>query len=275
MDQKDDNSQKHENKQIISEETTFLSYKTIQSSKHQPNLKLNLKVIEESEENSINTEEELLVCNSSYIIEKKTDLKKENARSFTRKFSNVSTNFSDNLQNLPEITGFSPMVNLSKSENDTSHIFFGREIKNKTPMNDYFNGTERYFIEKNPEKNEYKKSNNYIKKDIYYRRYFESSKQINSFRSLDLSDDNKNSYNNTKKTATPKNSIDILCSLRNYLDDVDDKNKKSTSSKENNIPLKPKIQKINPIKSMNMVKGKFDIPVYYYGYFPVDSKYYI
>ena len=275
MDQKDDKSQKHENKQIISEETTLLSYKTIQSSKHQPNLKLNLKVIEESEENSINTEEELLGCNSSYTIEKKTDLKKENTRSFTRKFSNVSTNFSDNLQNLPEITGFSPMVNLSKNENDTSHIFFGREIKNKTPMTDYFNGTETYFIEKNPEKNEYKKSNNYIKKDIYLRRYFESSKQINSFRNLDLSDDNKNNCNNTKKTATPKHSIDILCSLRNYLDDVDDKNKKSTSSKENDISFKPKIQKINPIKTMNTVKGKFDIPVYYYGYFPVDCKYYI
>ena len=270
MEEKDDNSQKYQNQQNSQEETIPFQYKTFQSSKYKPNIKLNLKVIEESEENNIANEEESLGYKSNFNFEKKSDPKKENTP-FTRKFSNVSTNFTENL---PEISGFCPLTNLNKNENSSSHIFFGREKNNKTPMNEYFNGVENYFKEKNPEKNEYQKSNNYIKKDVYYKRYFTSSKQINSFRSFDLTEDSKNIFNNIKQTTTPKHSTDILSNLINYLDDVDDKNIKTTSSKQKEIPTVPKIPKINPLSTMNITKGKFDMPVYYYGYIPVNCKYY-
>ena len=110
MEEKDDNSQKYQNQQNLPEETTPFLYKTFQSSKYKPNLKLNLKVIEESEENNITNEEESLSFMSNFNFEKKTDPKMENIP-FTRKFSNVSTNFTENL---PEIPGFCPLTNLNK-----------------------------------------------------------------------------------------------------------------------------------------------------------------
>lgn len=269
MERTDKSSKKHQNYPLISEETISLSYKQVQSSKHQPNLKLNLKIIDESEENNITTEEESLSYVSNYIGEKKTDLK--NFEHFTRKCSNVSTNFSESL---PEVNGFSPLRNLNKNENASSYIYFGRDKNNKTPMSDYFNTIEEYFKEKNPEKNEYQNSSNYIKKDIYFRRYFQSSKQIKNLRSFDIAEENKKNVNNIQKASSSNNSTNILCDLRNYLDDIDDKNKKTVSSKQNNIPVNPKMTKINPMNNMNIFKGKFEMPVYYCGYFPVNCKYF-
>ena len=245
--------------------------KTIQSSKQKPKLKLNLKTIGESEENPntlINTDEdECLGYASHYILN--TENNKNNLNSFTRKFSNVSTSFSDNFQ---EFNEFSIKKSYNNTENNIPQfIFFGRERLNSSPINEYFNGTEGYFRELNPEKNDYQKTSNYIEKEQYLKKYFASSKQINGFRSLDLSEENRQ-FQSKQYPTTPKASMDFLCNFQtenNISNNINNEgNKNNFQINKNNVPVTHKINNMNLIN----MGGKFDMPMCCFGYFTVDCK---
>ena len=255
----------------LQKDTTFF-YPTIQSSKQKPNLKLNLKVIEESEENpnslTHNDEEDCLGYASNYILN--TENNKNKLNSYTRKFSNVSTNFSDNFQ---ELTGFSPKKSYNKTEkNFPNFTFFGRERLNSTPLNNYFNGTDGYFRELNPEKNDYQKSNNYIEKEKYFSQYFSSSKQINEFKNNDLSEENNKQIQSPQNPITPKKSMDFLCNIQqnenNISNNVNIENKNNFQINKNIISMTPKLNNMNLIN----IGGKFDISMCCFGYFTVDCK---
>ena len=266
-----------EQAQLPKDKTSFYPM-TMNSTKQKPRLKLNLKVIEESEENPntiTNTDEEdCLGYASNYILNtenKNSKNNKNNLKSFTRKFSNVSTSFSENFQ---ELTGFTPKKkSFNNTENNISNfIFFGRERLNSTPLNDYFNGTDGYFRELNPEKNDYQKSHNYIEKDKYFTQYFSSSKKINGFRSFDLTEENK-LFQSQQHPITPKNSMDILCNFQQTENNIS--NYINTEPNKNNFQNNKNVMPINhKINNMNLINmgGKFDIPMCCFGYFTVDCK---
>ena len=54
------------------------------------------------------------------------------------------------------------------------YIFFSRDRFNSTPITNYFKGTDNYLKGLNPEKNNYKKSNNYLEKKKFLREHFPS-----------------------------------------------------------------------------------------------------
>mgnify|MGYP004444792833 FL=1 len=240
--------------------------KTEYSTKHKPHLKLNLKAIEESAENVNNNEEECLGYSSNYNLSNKSNINiPKEIKPITRRLSNVSTSFSENFQELP---GFSPINNFNKSDILQSFIFFGKERLNSTPVNNYFNGTDNYFRELQPEKNEYQKTKNYIEKEKYFQKYFPSSKQI-GFRSFDLSEEFKGLP--IQNPITPKTSMDFLCNYQENSLSSKTEDNNIFQNKQNVIPLTPKLTSIN----MNLpnMGGKFDIPMCCFGYLTVDRKY--
>ena len=234
--------------------------KTEYSTKHKPHLELNLKVIEESEENDNNNEEECLGYSSNYNLSNKSNINiPKEIKPITRRLSNVSTSFSENFQELP---GFSPINNFNKSDILQSFIFFGKERLNSTPVNNYFNGTDNYFRELQPEKNEYQKTKNYIEKEKYFQKYFPSSIQ-NRFQSFDISEGLP-----IQHPIAPKAPMDFLYNYQDNLSSSKIEDNMTLQNKQNLFNLTPKLTKIN----INM-GGKFDIPMCCFGYFTVDRKY--
>lgn len=101
----------------------------------------------------------------------------QNAKEKTtkRKLSTLSTTISQT-DICSETNSFLPPSNL-KCQNDrktsytqSSHIYFGRERLNSTPVTSYFEGLEFYLRGLHPEKNDYQKTNNYIEKEIFFKR---------------------------------------------------------------------------------------------------------
>lgn len=249
--------------------------------KNNTSIRLDLNVIEESEENMKNkeeehlSEEESLGYNSNYKLYQNNSINKENAdikdQISKRKASTLSTNISQT-DTYSETNIFLPQNN-SKSQNidrktsfsqQPSHVFFGRERLNSTPITNYFEGMDFYLRGLQPEKNEYQKSNNYIEKEIFFKEKNISYKDC-KYKSFDLSEQKK------------FNSNQILKNIEeNYKNIQDNKN---TSS----IPLEANIQNninnyqntFTPLtpKFNNCLYGKFDMPMYYFGYYNLDRKY--
>ena len=266
---------------IENEDREILSKKTNLS------FKIDLKVIEENEENlDANqgniSEEESLGYNSNYKIFHTNSINKDGQNtkdiSSKRKASTVSTSISQT-DICSDINCFSPtneskqiifdrkMTNPSQNP-QTSHVYFGRERRNSTPLNSYFEGIELYLRNLQPEKDRYKKSNNYIEKERYfkennnyYRDYkyksfdltenkkFNSSQILKNVEEHFNNNNNNNNNNNKEKTIPVENNNNIF------------------NNKNINVPLTPKYN--------NSIYGKFDMPFPYFGYYRFDCKYYI
>lgn len=212
------------------------------------NIELNLKRKEEEKDIKNNLEEEESLRYDKKYIPLPSDcsnikLKEQNAKAnFLRKSSTLSTTVS-----LSE-NGFKPLTpikrNITKNEinNDSfySECFFGRNRFYSTPISDYFDGIDNYFKKLNPEKNNYQKSNNYLKKETFL---------MQCFGSFDLKEEDL--FTNK---FPPKLSYDFKCN--------------------NLIPNNSK-DKIQPPNSQsNIIKnsGKIDYPIYYFGYYNIDCK---
>lgn len=261
--------------QKIKEDNGSLYYKDMNSTKLNPKIKLDLKTIDESDEtdntkNESANEDEALGYAANYKLTSdkdnsfKTNKEAKNYSLLGRKYSNVSTTFSENFQ---ELIGFTPIPNVKTDNN--SHNYYGRERKYSTTVVEYFNGIERYFKEINPEKNEYKKkSHNYISKNEFF-------SKIMSSKSFDLAEEQ-----NFKPNFTPKKSMDLLVDLKSYMEiDSESTNNSNfcNTNMANNISNTQKYS--TPLNynymNMNYMNGKFDnmMPMYYYGYVKYDSKY--
>ena len=140
---------------------------------------------------------------------------------------------------------FQKKPNIKESMDD--YIFFSRDRFNSTPITNYFKGTDNYLKGLNPEKNNYQKSNNYLEKKKFLREHFPS---------FDLM-----RYNNEDKIdnkITPKLSVDInLCNPIPIQPPLTPQAQTTTLSLQNNL---------------NKNVGKFNYPMYYYGYYSVDCK---
>ena len=243
-------------------------------------LTLDLKVIEESEENAKNkeedhlSEEESLGYNSNYKFCQNNATNKENnnlkEKSSKRKASTLSTTISQT-DTFSEANLFLPPNNLKNQNNErkTSYtqpslVFFGRENLNSNPIINYYEGLDHYIKGLHPDKNEYQKSNNYIEKEIFFKQKNFSFKDI-KFKSFDLSEQKK------------FNSNQILNNIKENFNNTPNNKLASSLPVENNIQTninnnKNNITTLTP-KFNNCLYGKFDMPMYYFGYYNIDSKY--
>lgn len=195
------------------------------------NLKLDLELIQKSEENFLEEEESL-----------KYDTTYKPVLVDYKKSSTLSTAVSQT-ENGFEV--FQKKPNIKESMDD--YIFYSRDRFNSTPITNYYEGTDNYFKGLNPEKNNYQKSNNYLEKKKYLREHFPS---------VDLM-----RYNNEDKIDNKipqKLSVDINLG--------------------NPIPIQPPLTPqaqtttLSLQNNLNKNVGKFNYPMYYYGYYSVDCK---
>ena len=195
------------------------------------NLKLDLELIQKSEENFLEEEESL-----------KYDTTYKPVLVDYKKSSTLSTAVSQT-ENGFEV--FQKKPNIKESMDD--YIFYSRDRFNSTPITNYYEGTDNYFKGLNPEKNNYQKSNNYLEKKKFLREHFPS---------VDLM-----RYNNEEKIENKipqKLSVDMNFS--------------------NPIPIQPPLTPqaqsttISLQNNLNKNVGKFNYPMYYYGYYSVDCK---
>ena len=171
------------------------------------NLKIDLKVIEENEENLIanqgnNSEEESLGYNSNYKIYQINSINKDGQNvkdiSYKRKASTVSTSISQT-DICSDVNCFSPTNEnkqiifdrkMTTPNSQTPHVFFGRERLNSSPIMNYFEGYDFYLCNLHPEKSRYKKSNNYIEKERYFKDTNIYCKEY-KYKSFDLTENKK------------------------------------------------------------------------------------
>lgn len=195
------------------------------------NLKLDLDLIQKSEENFLEEEESL-----------KYDTTYKPVLADYKKSSTISTAVSQT-ENGFEV--FQKKPNIKETMDD--YVFFSRDRFNSTPITNYFEGTDTYFKGLNPEKNNYQKSNNYLEKKKFLREHFPS---------VDLM-----RYNDEEKIENKipqKLSVDMNFS--------------------NPIPIQPPLTPqaqsttISLQNNLNKNVGKFNYPMYYYGYYSVDCK---
>ena len=243
-------------------------------------LTLDLKIIEESEEKIKNkeeehlSEEESLGYNSNYKLFQNNSTNKENnnlkEKTAKRKASNLSTTISQT-DTFSETNSFLPPNNLKIQNNErktsytqNSLVFFGRERLNSTPITNYYEGLDNYIRGLYPDKNEYQKSNNYIEKEIYFKQKNLSFKD-NKFKSFDLSEQKKFNSNQILKNIeenfknTSNNKVGSSLPVENKI-------QTNIYNNQNNLTtLTPKFN--------NCLYGKFDLPMCYFGYYNIDSKY--
>jgi len=240
----------------------------------------NLNVIEESEENIKNkkdenlSDDESLGYNSNYRLFQNNNINKDyqNIKENTskRKMSTLSTTISQT-DIVSEANSFLPPNNIKTqidrktSYTEPSHVFFGRERLNSSPITNYYEGMDFYLRALQPEKNEYQKSHNYIGKEVFFKEKNISFKEC-KFKSFDLSEQKKFNSNQILKNLEEnyKNQNDNKISLNIPLNN----NLKNNLNNNQNImvPITPKFN--------NSVYGKFDMPMYCFGYYNFDSKYY-
>ena len=247
-------------------------------------LTLDLNIIEESEENTKYkeeehlSEEESLGYNSNYNLFQNNTSNKENnilkEKTSKRKASTLSTAISQT-DTFSETNSFLPPNNLKNlnyerksSYTQPSLVFFGRERLNSTPITNYYEGLDHYIRGLHPDKNEYQKSNNYIEKETFFKQ--KNFPLNNKFKSFDLAEQKKFNSNQILKNIednfkiTPNNK---LASSFQFDNNMQNNIQNNINNNQNNLAtLTPKFN--------NCIYGKFDMPMYYLGYYNIDCKYF-
>ena len=136
----------------------------------------------------------------------------------------------------------SPINNTQDSQ--LSGIFFGRDRNCSNPIFNFYQNTEENLRETYPEYKKYKNTKNYILKDEFFK-------------------NNEISENKISDNATSSNNIESPTQNNNIY-----KNTFSTTSVA-------AIMGAYTPKICSGGKGKFDLPMYYVGFYGWDSKYYI
>jgi len=228
-----------------------------ETNKSNPKLKLDLNLIGDNEislADNNSEEEESLRFDKSYkpVLSDYTNLKlkEQNNPNYYRKSSTISTtiSYSENGHDVLNQRKNHTSSEEKKDSSSSSHILFSRERFYSTPISNYYDGTDNYFKGLHPEKNDYQKSNNYLEKQKYIRDHFPS---------VDLINYNKEDINISNEIS-PKLSVDL----------------NNISPITFNLPKTPqtKAPSINAQNNLNKNNGKFDYPIYYFGYNSFDCK---
>ena len=168
-----------------------------------------------------------------------------------RKASTDSTSNSK-IEELPEIINFSSSnMNKNNELNHEKEMFFGRDKNNLNHIYNFYQSTEEYLLEQLTENQKYKNTKNYIKKDLY-------NKSINNI----IEENNKieNEINEDNINNLKMNTINENISNTNFIIN-------------NNNNIMPALMGTYLSKIPNpTLKGKFDMPIYYIGFYQLDSK---
>ena len=237
---------------------------------------ITLKKIEEEDKYSNNEEDEKLGYNSNYKIKQKnksnTDIQKIEDTSLKIKKSKISTDISKNEINSDTTPRKATYTQYSNSN-------FIRQRLNSTPITNYFEGMEYYLKDKEPEKNDYQKTGNFIEKEKFFKLNYEAMNI--KYKSFDLSEQGKfgtNQNNQNCKIIDDNNDIntDINYIINNPQGKINQINigNKVQNNTINNINIynnQQMIMQFPPNKDTNEL-CKFDLPIYYVRYCDFDSK---
>ena len=150
-------------------------------------------------------------------------------------------------------------INIAQELSPEKEIFFGRDKNCSNPIYNFYQSTEEYFQEKLTEKNNYKKSRNYLLKNSFLRKNSEIKIQTNN------SIENKNNQNINSSTININNNISNT-----------NTNTNSNCNYYYNTNAVPALMGAFFPKMANMHngngKGKFDSPMYYIGFYGWESK---
>ena len=171
-----------------------------------------------------------------------------------RKSSTDSTSNSK-IEDLTELKNFSSLnLNTNYEALHEREIFFGRDKNVHNPIYNFYQSTEEYFLENLTENKKYKKTKNFISKEDLY------NNKINK----------KIQENNMVENRDNQNVNNLILNTNNnkYISNLKFKNNLNA----NNMPdLMGTYLSTIP---NNNIKGKFDMPMYYIGFFRLDSKLY-
>ena len=157
-----------------------------------------------------------------------------------RKTSSDSTNISK-IEDISELYSFpSENINSPQESPKQTEIFFGRDKNCSHPIYNFYQSTEEYFQEMNLEKKNYKNTKNFpLKKS-----FFEKKENKTSIGGVVTNNNNINRINNINSFNVNQNKT-----LKNDC-----------------------IKKMPNFSNLNDGKGKFDMPIYYVGFYRWNSK---
>ena len=228
--------------------------------------KSSLKKIKLTEENSPSNyyeETESLKYDSSYKA-----VSSENKNNTLRKSSTLSTTVSQS----EGVDNLSPQKS-NKEYSSSPNLNFGRERFVSMSISNYYDGIDNYFKGLYPEKNDYQKSNNYLPKEIYFKKHFNSEDINLIYEEKETKNGNPNNQILIPQTTSNPNSFRnfpiyylgycgpiIPFTPKSYKKNDTNKNEDSNAIKEKKnefkdikikqpIPTPIFISPINPIKS--------------------------
>lgn len=248
-------------------------------------LSIDLKIIEDFEETISNNSEKNTISPSFEEISGEVEKDIKNIfgqRNFPdlvkeRKNSTCSTSISK-VDEFCEFNFSLPLKrNLETEKQSNQNCFFGREI-NRNAVSNYFRETELYYKNLYPEGNDYIKSKNYLKKEKFELCYDMSKNCTNKANEgkLDLQLNNKELMLNKdfSESFEKMNSNNSNMNLNVSLGDSSSLccTPTGTAFPINTLGNAPTILGAVAPKLNSWGKGKFDLPMYYFGFCNVDSK---
>lgn len=167
-------------------------------------------------------------------------------RDIPRRKSSTGSTLASKPEDPSELPSFPNSPISSPQNSQQSGIFFGRDRNCSNPIFNFYQNTEENLRETHLEHAKYKKTKNYMLKDEFFKNNMSENKIID---------------NTTTSTST--NNIDNISQSNNiYKTPL-----QTTSVAAVMGTFTPKIC------SCNGGKGKFDLPMYYVGFYGWDSKY--
>ena len=246
----------------------------------------NEKMLKNEEENNQNNENDDSLSTLYRSSQSSFNINSKDIEfTFQRRLSsNISTSQSD--INYQELNGFS----------SEKKFYSQKSIKRIQPINlfdndfgnliiNYYKDTEEYLKNVYLNKNNYKKTKNYIEKEIYYRDYDDNIDYI-KYKTIDFSEENKNKIIENDKTNSNNSFISLN---KDFVKNNEEKplndlnkinNKNNNEQNKNNIHITNINNNyyvnqifLNPNNNFNTINGsKYDASMYYLGYYSFDCK---
>ena len=166
-------------------------------------------------------------------------------RDIPRRKSSTGSTSASKPEDSSELPSFPNTPIYSPQNSQQSGIFFGRDRNCSNPIFNFYQNTEENLRETYPENENYKKTKNYKLKDEFYKSEISETKNIDNITSTSSNNTIENFSQNNNIYKTPMQTTSVAAVMGAFT---------------------PKIC------SCNGGKGKFDLPMYYVGFYGWDSK---
>ena len=165
-------------------------------------------------------------------------------RDIPRRKSSTGSTSASKTEDPSELPSFPNSPLYSPNNSQQSGIFFGRDRNCSNPIFNFYQNTEENLRETYPDYAKYKETKNYILKEKFFKNNISDKEIIDKTNSISTNTKENSSKNNIYKTPLQTTSVAAVMGA-----------------------FTPKIC------SCNGGKGKFDLPMYYVGFYGWDSKY--